>query len=131
MMKKDAELDAMKPDDGEHHPGQRGNTLKQGEDRRQEVVDGAGAHHQQRERRADDERTGKSGQDAQDGRQHVGEHRAVGKDFEAAPEHIDQRRKQEPRKEQRGELPEQNDHDERQHRRSNPFQCREQRDCQR
>ena len=41
----------------------------------------------------------------------------VGEDFEAAPEHVDQRRKQEARKKQRGELPEQHHHDERQHRR--------------
>jgi len=100
----------MEPDDGEYDPGQRGNALEQREDRRQEIVDGAGTDHQQRQCPADDECAGEPGQDAQDRRQHIPKHGSVGKDFDAAPEYIDQRRKQEAWKEQRCELPEQDDH---------------------
>ena len=37
MMKRMRELDAVKPDDGEHHPGQRRDALEQRQDRRQKA----------------------------------------------------------------------------------------------
>jgi hypothetical protein len=126
-----AQLDAMKPDDREHHPGQRGNALEQRQDRRQELVDRPRAHHQQRQNAANQEGAGKARQNAKDGGQHVGEHRPGREYLEAAAEHVDQRRKQEARKEQRGELPDQDDHDKRKRRRPQPFQRRNQKGCQR
>ena len=52
MMKKMRGFDAVKPDDREHHPGQRRNALKQRQDRRQELIDRARARHHHRRARA-------------------------------------------------------------------------------
>ena len=92
----DAELDAAKPDDRDHYPGQRRDALVEVEQRIAVALERVGARHQHGEHAAEHEGAGEPGEDAQAGRDRVVGRAPAGEDLGEARRDLRHRGKQAP-----------------------------------
>jgi hypothetical protein len=105
----DAELDAVKPDDGDDHPGERRDALEEHQHRRDVTFHARGAADRKRHDGAQDEGTKQPGEDPHGRDQHLCKQWPTEHDRHRARDDVGHRREEIRRKEQRDDLPDAGD----------------------